>query len=70
MAEEAYFLEKEEYLSCANDACAQLPGIHKLSPGVVLSIAATKVGFTGTSSHPKGSGKTFTWDSSAGGMGN
>jgi len=69
MAEEAYFLEKEEYLSCSNDSCAQLPGVQKLSPGVVLSITAAKTGFTGTSSHPKGSGKTFTWDSAAGGMG-
>jgi prepilin-type N-terminal cleavage/methylation domain-containing protein len=69
MAEEAYFLEKEEYLSCTNDTCAQLPGIQKLSPGVVLGITASKTGFTGTSSHPKGSGKTFKWDSAAGGMG-
>ena len=69
MAEEAYFLEKEEYLSCSNDSCAQLPGVQKLSPGVVLSITSAKTGFTGTSSHPKGSGKTFTWDSAAGGMG-
>jgi len=70
MAEEAYFLEKEEYLSCSNDTCAQLPGVQKLSAGVVLSIAASKTGFTGTSSHPKGSGKIFKWDSAAGGMGN
>ena len=70
MAEEAYFLETEEYMSCANDTCAQLPGIQKLSAGVVLSIAASKTGFTGTSSHPKGSGKIFKWDSAAGGMGN
>jgi prepilin-type N-terminal cleavage/methylation domain-containing protein len=70
MAEEAYFLEKEEYLSCSNDTCAQLPGVQKLSAGVVLSIAASKTSFTGTSSHPKGSGKIFTWDSAAGGMGN
>ncbi|MEY4668010.1 MAG: hypothetical protein RL518_709 [Pseudomonadota bacterium] len=70
MAEEAYFLENEEYLSCDNQTCAQLPGIQKLSSGVVLSITASKTGFTGTSTHPKGSGKTFTWDSSAGGMGN
>ncbi len=70
MAEEAYFLGNEEYLSCSNDTCAQLPGIQKLSTGVVLSITASRTGFIGTSSHPKGSGKTFTWDSAAGGMGN
>ena len=68
MAEEAYFLEKEEYLSCANAACTQLPGIQKLSAGVDLSITADKTGFTGKSSHPRGTGKLFTWDSSQGGM--
>lgn len=68
MAEEAYFLEKEEYVSCANDTCSQLPGIQRLSPGVTLNVTASKNGFTGTSSHPKGSGKTFTWDSIQGGL--
>ena len=68
MAEEAYFLEKEEYVSCTGDQCSQLPGIQKLSGGVVLSVTASKTGFTGTASHPKGSGKTFTWDSAQGGM--
>ena len=68
MAEEAYFLEKEEYLSCSGDTCSQLPGIQKLSGGVTLSVTASKTGFTGTASHPKGSGKTFTWDSTLGGM--
>jgi hypothetical protein len=68
MAEEAYFLEKEEYLSCTGDSCAQLPGIQKLSGGVTLTVTASKTGFTGTASHPKGSGKTFTWDSAQGGM--
>ena len=68
MAEEAYFLEKEEYLSCANSTCTQLPGIQKLSAGVELSITADKTGFTGKSTHPRGSGKSFLWDSSQGGM--
>lgn len=68
MAEEAYFLENEKYLSCSGDSCAQLPGIQKLSSGVALIIAATDNGFTGKASHPKGSGKTFQWDSSKGGM--
>ena len=68
MAEEAYFLEQEKYLSCSGAACSQLPGIQKLSAGVSLSVSATDTGFKGTSSHPKGSGKTFVWDSSEGGM--
>lgn len=68
MAEEAYFLDKEEYLSCSGASCSQLPGIQKLSDGVSLSVSASKTGFTATASHPKGSGKTFTWDSAQGGI--
>lgn len=68
MAEEAYFLAKEEYLSCSGPSCTQLPGIQKLSEGVQLSIQATATSFTGTASHPKGSGKVFTWDSGGGGL--
>lgn len=68
MAEEAYFLENEKYLSCTGETCSQLPGIQKLSDGVALAIVATDSAFTGESSHPKGSGKKFSWDSSKGGM--
>jgi prepilin-type N-terminal cleavage/methylation domain-containing protein len=68
MAEEAYFLENEKYLSCSDATCAELPGIQRLSDGVKLSISASDTGFRGTSSHPKGSGKIFTWDSNLGGM--
>lgn len=68
MAEEAYFLENEKYLSCAGETCSQLPGIQKLSDGVSLTITANETGFIGKSSHPKGSGKTFSWDSTKGGI--
>ena len=68
MAEEAYFLENEKYLSCAAESCSQLPGIQKLSDGVSLTVTASEIGFTAKSSHPKGSGKTFSWDSTKGGM--
>ncbi len=69
MAEEAYFLENDKYLACADDGCSSLPGIKKLSGGVTLSVTTTDTGFRGTSSHPKGSGKVFTWDSEQGGFG-
>jgi len=68
MAEEAYFLEKDTYLACSGASCAQLPGIKKLSAGVELAITTTETGFRGTASHPKGSGRVFTWDSDKGGM--
>jgi type IV pilus assembly protein PilA len=68
MAEEAYFLESEAYVSCSGQACSALPGIQKLSEGVQLNVTASEGGFIGKSLHPRGSGKTFTWDSAQGGM--
>ena len=68
LAEEAYFLESEAYLSCKDAACLQLPGLGALSDGVTLSMNALDTGFTGEASHPKGSGKIFRWDSDKGGM--
>ena len=68
MAEEAYFLENSAYLACSSDTCTRLPGIKRLSEGVALAVTTSQTGFIGTASHPKGSGKTFTWDSDQGGF--
>ena len=68
MAEEAYFLTNERYLSCSGSTCTQLPGVQRLSEGVRLAVEASDTSFKGTASHPRGSGKIFTWDSSAGGL--
>ena len=68
MAEEAYFLNNDAYLACSGLSCASLPGIKKLSAGVSLSITTTQTGFTGSASHPRGSGKVFHWDSEQGGL--
>jgi type IV pilus assembly protein PilA len=69
MAQEAYFLENDAYLACSGETCAKLPGIKRLSAGVELSVTTSQSGFVGTASHPKGSGKVFTWDSEQGGFG-
>ena len=68
MAEEAYFLDNDKYLACSGSGCASLPGIKRLSQGVDLSVTTTETSFRGTASHPKGSGKVFTWDSDQGGF--
>jgi type IV pilus assembly protein PilA len=69
IAEEAYFADSERYLACSNLECATtLPGIARISAGVVLTIETSEESFTGTSSHPKGSGKTFRWESAEGGL--
>jgi len=67
IAQEAYFLNNEEYLSCSDSGCSELPGIAGLSAGVTLAITADDSSFQGTASHPKGTGKVYQWDSETGG---
>lgn len=70
IAEEAYYLDEESYVSCENEECSTLPGVSRLSIGTQLSITADDQSFSGRSSHEKGSGKEFTWDSTQGGFSN
>ena len=68
-AEEAYFATAQVYNSCADaTACVgALPG-YKNSGGVNLKMDGVTTTFTGTSSHDNGSGKTWHYDSNAGGI--
>jgi prepilin-type N-terminal cleavage/methylation domain-containing protein len=68
MAEEAYFLERESYLACSDSSCLQLPGIQRLSAGVTMAVTTTDNSFKAIASHPRGSGRKFTWDSTQGGL--
>ncbi|NDC36848.1 MAG: type II secretion system protein [Proteobacteria bacterium] len=68
LAEEAHFLDTEQYLSCQDNGCAALPGISRVSNGVRLTMTAGEQGFTGTAQHAQGTGKIFRWDSLQGGM--
>lgn len=67
-AEEANYASTETYLTCATAAAcvAALPGF-QASNGTVLAMTAAGATFTGSASHPSGSGVTCTWDSTAGG---
>jgi type IV pilus assembly protein PilA len=69
-AEEAYYADEETYLDVSDDNLGDLPGIDALSDGTTLSIDVNEEGdgFTGTSSHNKGTGKEFSWDSKNGGL--
>lgn len=68
-AEEAYFIDHETYISCENNGCiGLLPGIAALSPGVTLSLSGDETGFSGTATHPRGTGRIFRWESQAGGF--
>ena len=70
-AEEAYFVDSEAYAACDQGSCpGMLPGLEALSEGVTLSIAVAGDGnsFTGSATHPKGTGVTCLWDSADGGL--
>lgn len=70
-AEEAYFVDFSEYQSCAitGGGCDDptLPGF-RVSPDVEGDMVGTVSNFTGTASHPNGSGRVFSWDSDGGGL--
>lgn len=68
IAEEAYFSDWEKYKSCSNSNCNTLPGVKILSKGVTLSISSNGISFTGTASHPSGTGKVYRWESENGGL--
>ena len=75
--EEAYFIDENEYLDCEDTDCLAanggLPGLQGLSESVSLTMAANngnEPSFTGESSAAKGSGNSFNWNSTAGGMTN
>jgi type IV pilus assembly protein PilA len=69
VAEEAYFVDHDAYKSCTDATCtANLPGLKSLTSGVTIDMVGTPTGFTGTSSNPRGSNVTYTWDSNNGGM--
>lgn len=69
-AQEAYFLINGDYLDCANAACVgQLPDF-RLSTTVSITMAADNGAnptFTGSAAS-SGGGRTFSYDSAAGGM--
>lgn len=69
-AEEANYAQTQAYVSCTDAACnTALPGF-RLSPGVSLAMSAATQSFTGTSTHSLGTGKVWSYDSTAGGITN
>lgn len=71
-AEEAYFATEQAYKSCASSSACEtaLPGFQG-STGVTMAMTNTSnTLFTGTANHSNGTGKTFSWNSAAGGMTN
>jgi len=73
-AEEAYFVDHEQYVAtvCDQDGCTEaLPGVSRASVGTTVTIEAPEpeLAFTGTSSNDRGTvGVEYSWDSAQGGM--
>lgn len=68
LAQEAYFMDEEQYLSCSNQECEALPGIARIAEGTDLAITGDTNAFTGTATHQKGTGRVYAWDSELGGL--
>ena len=71
-SEEANFATDQAYVDCSDAACNDptLPGF-QISGTVTMGMtgaAGANPSFTGTSTSTSGTGKTFSYDSSAGGM--
>jgi len=67
-AEEGLFATSGAYVSCRNANCGQrLPGF-RLSKNVTIRMRNGGGSFTGTSTHPNGTGRVWTYDSAAGGL--
>ncbi|MFI5394600.1 MAG: type IV pilin protein [Candidatus Binatia bacterium] len=67
-SEEGLFASNGAYVSCRNATCDQrLPGFHR-SGNVNMRMRRATASFTGTSTHTRGSGKAWTYDSTAGGI--
>jgi type IV pilus assembly protein PilA len=68
-AEEALFALTAAYKSCTDlaDCQTKLPSFSG-SKGVTLQMSDKGISFTGSASHPSGSGKTWNYDSANGGM--
>jgi len=72
-AEEAYFVDNEEYVevTCDPNCDETLPGISRVSEGTTVEITSADVNlsFSGTASNDRGTdGTEYEWDSTAGGM--
>ena len=68
-AEESLFASSNAYASCTTGATCQtnLPG-YQPSGGVNIALTSATSSFTGTASHDNGSGKVWSYDSTAGGI--
>ncbi len=69
-AEEAYYASNQSYRDTSDATCStDLLGC-TVSKGVTLTMKASTSSFTGSASHTSGTGKVWSYDSTAGGITN
>jgi prepilin-type N-terminal cleavage/methylation domain-containing protein len=68
-SEEAYFASSQVYKTCTDKTTceANLPGF-KASTGTTIAMTNSTTFFSGTATNTNGSNKTFSYNSSTGGM--
>ena len=61
-AEEAYFIENANYISCTQADChSLLNGVVRIENGITLNIASVGTSFSGSATHSQGTGETFSY---------
>jgi type IV pilus assembly protein PilA len=68
-AEESLFTQSNAYASCTDvTSCQTSLAGYRGSAGVLIAMTSATSSFTGTASHTNGSGKVWSYDSTAGGI--
>jgi hypothetical protein len=69
LAQEAHFLDNEEYLACQQDACLALPGVARISKGTEIRTELNGEGeYQIYARSIFGTGREFLFDSAVGGF--
>ena len=69
LAQEAHFLDSEEYLACQQDACLALPGVARISKGTEIRAELSGEGdYRIYALSTLGTGREFLFDSALGGF--
>ena len=65
-AEEAYYVDNEQYISCSNQECGKVLPYASIPEEISITIAATKESYKIVGKRKDGSGKTYIMDSENG----
>jgi prepilin-type N-terminal cleavage/methylation domain-containing protein len=66
-AEEAYFIDRNVYLTCSDATCSSLPGIGSIDPDIAITMTNHGNYFEGVATH-RNVTLSCNWNSKAGGL--